>query len=1136
MTMYRSFESESLRSWQREAGRERQCKGSHNLMLRSFRYVRQLTLVFIFAYRQRSPSPTPGAAPPRPPKKAELAGKPLPPDQQSLPLGQTIPTPNVMTQPDQIPTGGVQPPPTAVSMAMVPPSPAVSIAMTSPPPQPSASSLDDQLRELQRTQQLQLQQLGQPPSSMEPATSQAENIPPPAQAAPANQDVVTPAPVMNSEVLAPDANQALLDLQMLLQPPGEEITGLSEPIQPMRLDQSDSGENPSVQLPPGPQRPIKPLHLQSQTIASPSPPPQPVDSAVSSLPTPPAAMISPTQLVSPAQGDVLPSAQTEHALPSLNTGGLPQLGGVAPQEATPTISTAPADLASVVNGDQAVVQGFSEAAQSPLVPQNQPYKPMIPFIGEGEQTPLVQQHPQPLVDKEQLPPVQRDQPELLSFLTDMNSVIQPPSSGTVALAPSTPPAATGGGNIAPSVVPQQGGGNIPPSPPPPGVSGTDSTMTTNSISRPIPAPVQSPPPVQSIPPTRPFDDQLRGGPPPPPVSQPPAMAEQGGAIPPHSFPHVPQQQPTADVQSSIQQQQQFIQPSSEQEIPEHSSLASTNLSRGDQEQPATQTTLYPTPKDDSFVAPPPSEISHLHEAESHLDGSGTHAAHPMPMHVEEQPTAQILAQSTIHPAVSLPHPPSSLAELRSGSLPPSDFSLSHGIDTSLRDLPQPPTMPSFAPLTSLHTPLPGPASYTQDTTSHAHSSTGPSVIAKLELLLEQQKETIEKKTRDIEEGRAQIADQKRQLESYKQQVALLQQQLSQITAQQQKQEQEKVTVSGQQAVLMQLLQQQQGMFSQQQTQLESLSKVSETHHQQLQETEMKYRQAITVEQEQKASLQNQVLQLNQEIQRLHGQVQSHSQQQQNTQMQVYQYHTQIQERDKQLLAFRDQHKEIVQKLEQKHQEKVQQLIQQIQELQLSLKKSREQQRALQGGLPMPAGINQQQQFQRLPQAQQQPVPVQQLPQQLVQPPPQPSSQQPQLSQGPPQVPGTPTAMPPPPRQQPILQPSQPMPHTQQIASSTQQPLPPTSSGWPPGGLGRQGSSVYHSQPPVPPQQQMQPTQPQPPPMTPTSVSATTGNRPPAMIHQPPRTQPGQINTGTSPNYMYTLQFNDSLSYNIFIIL
>ena len=1037
-----------------------------------------------------------------------------------LPPGQTDLTPKVTTQQDQVSTGGVQPLPVAVSMGMASPSPAVSIAMTSPPPQPSASSLEDQLRELQKTQQLQLQQLLSPTDhgqlaspSVDQAPSQADNIPPPSQTAPANQDVVNPASVMNSEMLAPDANQALLDLQMLLQPPGEEIAGLSEPIQPMRLDQADGQENPVVQPPPAPQRPVKPVHLQSQTIVSPSPPPQPVDSAVSSLPTPPpnsATILTPIQLISPAQGDVLPSA-TEEASPSLamsNTGGLQQLGSVVPQEATPTVPISSTDPAGMLN--QVPFQGVGESVQ-PSLPQSQPYKPMIPFGGEGEQqqTPVGQREEQlPLADREQLPPVQRDQPELLSFLADMNTIIQPPASQpTVHIAPSPPPVSAGGGNVAPSAIPQQGGGNIAPSvipssPPPPVVAGTDSTMTTNSISRPIPAPVQSPPPVQSVPPTlQPLDGQAQG--PPPPVIQhrePPVMAEQGDTMLPASF-TPPQHQPTVSFQSSTQQQQQqqeFAQPLLEQEVPEH--------------QMASQTTLYPMHKDDTLVPPPPSEITHLHEASPHLDGSDTHAAHPIPVRVEEQPNVQTLAQSIIHPAVSmphpppnLPHPPSSLADLRTGSLQPSDFSLSHGIDTNLRDLPQQAIISSLAPLTSLHAPLP-----TSYTTDHTHSDSGPSAIAKLELQLEQQKEIVEKKTKEVEDGRAQVADQKRQLESYKQQVVLLQQQLSQLTAQQQKQEQEKVTVSGQQAVLMQLLQQQQGMFSQQQTQLESLSKVNEAHHKQLQETEMKYRQAVTVEQEQKSGLQNQVLQLNQEIQRLHSQLQSQSQQQQNTQMQVYQYHTQIQERDKQLLAFRDQHKEIVQKLEQKHQEKVQQLIQQIQELQMSLKKSREQQQALQGGLSMPmqpAGINQ-------------PVPLQQLPQQPL--PPQPSSQQPQMSQGhPPQVPGTPTSVPP--HQQGILHPAQPMAHAQQrppapsLTSSTQQPLPPTSSGWP-GGLGRQGSGVYHGQSQVLQQQQIQPSQPQP--MIPSSVSATSGNRPPGMIQQPTRTQPGQLNTGTSPKLLF----------------
>ena len=788
----------------------------------------------------------------------------------------------------------------------------------------------------------------------------------------------------------------------------------------MRLDQPDST---IVEPAPAPQRPVKPIHLQSQMIVSPSPSPH-------------------------------PSAQTEEA-PSLLTSG--RLECVGPQEATPTIpitSSGPADMINVVSGNQAPLH------QPPLEPQSEPYKPVIPF---GEPSPPVQ------TENQQLPPVQRDQPELLNFLADMNSIIQTPPTGqsTAHIMAPTPASGVGNGtsSMAPLVIGQPGGGNVVPSVMPssvssPGVAGTDSTMTTNSMSRPIPAPVQSPPPVQSA---QPMDDQIQGLP--LPVGdqvEPPVVAKQEVATPTASF-TLPQLQQTVNFQSSTEQHQltDMLQPSLEQVVPP--SLPSTNAFEREHKQPDGQ---YPIHKDETS----PNELSD---------------------------TTPTLSQSTIHPAASMAHPPSTLAELRTSSLQPSDFSLSHGIDTNLRDLPQSSIMTSLAPLASLHAPLP--TSYSQEATGHTRDISGPSVTAKLELLLEQQKDIVEKKTREVEEGRAQIADQKRQLENYKQQVVLLQQQLSQLTAQQQKQEQEKVTVSGQQAVLMQLLQQQQGMFSQQQTQLETLSKVNEEHHKQLQETEMKYRQAITVEQEQKANLQNQVLQLNQEIQRLHGQLQSQSQQQQNSQMQIYQYHTQIQERDKQLLAFRDQHKEIVQKLEQKHQEKVQQLIQQIQELQMSLKKSREQQRALQGGLAMPIQpprMNQQQ-FQQPPQVQQQSVPLQQPV------PPQPSSH---MSQGPPTqgqtVPGTPTSMQ---HQQGILQSSQHNigPPAPSLANSTQQPLAPTSSAWS-GNLGRQGSGMYHSQAQVPQQQQIQPSQP----LTPTSTAG--------IIQQPPRTQPGQLNnTGMS---------------------
>ena len=66
-------------------------------------------------------------------------------------------------------------------------------------------------------------------------------------------------------------------------------------------------------------------------------------------------------------------------------------------------------------------------------------------------------------------------------------------------------------------------------------------------------------------------------------------------------------------------------------------------------------------------------------------------------------------------------------------------------------------------------------------------------------------------------------------------------------------------------------------------------------------------------------------------------------------MHLYQYQTQIQERDKQLIAFRNQLKEIIQNVEQKYQQKVSQLILQMQELQGELKKAK----AHRQSLPVP---------------------------------------------------------------------------------------------------------------------------------------------------------------------------------------
>ena len=842
--------------------------------------------------------------------------------------------------------------PAAIAMTSVPPQPAT-IAML---PQPLSSSIENQLQELQRRQQVQLHQLTSPSGDHPTGLGQGA-APPPQETRESSH-----------EMLAPDANQALVDLQLLLQPPGEDMSKLVEPIQPEKLDLQDS-QLGSAHQPHPPQRPAKPVHLQSEAVAPPT------------LVAPPGNeggdVIS---IEGEGQREDLPTDSSE--LPVAH-GEL--LTPVVPADGGGRMPSGGEQLLPV--GGQPQVEGGMQLFQGGLIEGEHPI--------EGEQRPI-----------EGAPQLQ---PDILQPL-DQSQLFVPP-----------------GGEMA---TPQTG-----------------STLTTNSISRPIPAPVQSPPPPTSPDHTPPPAATLS-------VSPPPLEVSPSSSIPPS----------VADMSTPGS----AADPSVHQPPPIPTSLA-YSLTASEE---STRTSLYPL---DSITQhdPLPSVSTHLYESSTAVPG---------------------------HPG-SPPHDQSMTHSLQS-----SEFNLSHGIDTNLSSLPQPSMMSQLPSLASVPPSLTVPFS-----TSHTFGH--DTQLAKMELLVEQQKEIVEKKTREVEEGRAQIADQKRQLDTYKQQVALLQQQLSQVSAQQQKQEQEKVTVSGQQAVLMQLLQQQQGMFSQQQAQLEVLSKASEDHHKQLQESEMKYRQALAVEQEQKSSLQNQVLQLNQEVQRLSHQLQGQSQQHQTAQMQVYQYHTQIQERDKQLVAFRDQHKDIVQKLEQKHQEKVVQLVQQIQELQLSLKKSREQQRTLQGGMPQPIRVvGPPVQFQQPPQTPRQPQPSPQLPQQqqsLPQQPPMPQQQQPlpqqqqplpqqqSLPQQPPMsqgmsVAGTPTSV-----------------QAMGLPHSAHQP--PTSTSWPPGsqGLPRQTGQTYTG--PIPGQSHTH--QPQhmqsPQSITQSPGMVAPGNRPVSTPSHPIAQAPGE---------------------------
>ena len=242
----------------------------------------------------------------------------------------------------------------------------------------------------------------------------------------------------------------------------------------------------------------------------------------------------------------------------------------------------------------------------------------------------------------------------------------------------------------------------------------------------------------------------------------------------------------------------------------------------------------------------------------------------------------------------------------------------------LTDLPR--VMPlSMTTLASLDVETPTPAtSLAGELPIGAMSLQLSGLMAPQQLLqhsIEEQKGVIEVQREEIEMHKSQIAD-------YRQQISQLQQQLNVL---QQKQDHEKATASGQQNTLMQLLQQQQGIFSQQQGQIEKLSKQDETHRKEHMEVEARYRETLRNEQEMKSSLQSQNLQLMQENQKLNQVIQTQGHQVQTLQLQLQQYSVHIQERDKQLLAFKDQHKQIVDKQEEKHKQKITQLLQRLQE-------------------------------------------------------------------------------------------------------------------------------------------------------------------------------------------------------------
>ena len=859
---------------------------------------------------------------------------------------------------------------------------------TSPPVMPTAESLDDQLKELQRMQETQMKSLGHsvsvpaaaevalPPPVSPAAEMQVPNVqsaqgvvinqPPEIQQIPVQpvsqaqpvdttlqadtsallylQDAAQMQQPTPESSLTPEANQALLNLQMLLQPPldNDQSSNFMEPLVP----QNTATEQQVYPAEPAPIRPPKPSHLQSQPVPLPASPTKHTGQQNS---TPSSVISTPGSEIPPLGPSVVLDQsslmRTQHQPP----------GSIPPELSQELQQNVPPQVQAEIQPDSVLPQGYqsgmvppqmhqgpptgfvppqlqqglqTELARPPQMQQHQEAGFVVPQMQQGAQTDLVPPQTQQGVINFNVP-AQAEPYKAMSVFGEENSIppehqqpISPPNSIPTVSQPSQ------------QVTQVQLAEPVSPS----SFVNGDNTVTVNTLSRPITSPVQSLSSVGDqrdvISPVemhRSLDQD---------ASQSPNMT--GEPVLP-VLPAVPNSQDVPSVYPNyqIELEVQSNVPIERRGAPPISSINEHPISRDEASATASQPPVRQTPSlSSSLTETVPSSVASPQEIQTLTATEQQESLETVPPTIPEQ--SSVL-------------PPSDSYSATPGPAETTELRLSHGIDTNLRSLPElsnlggPPNFHGMninippAPLS-----LPVLSSVPKEITTSlvgaqpSLSSVNVVEMNRLEEEVERQKKQIEEQKRRLQQQDAMVSEKTNQAENYRQQLALLQQQLGQLTSQQHKQEQEKVAASGQQAVLMQLLQQQQGMFSQQQAQIEKLSQVVESHQKEQQDAEIKHRQVFAVEQEQKSNLQSQVLSLTQEMQRLQQQLQAQAQQYQALQLQVYQYHTQIQERDKQLLAFRDQHREIVQKLEQKHQEKVSQLVHQMQELQAIVKKFQEQ--------------------------------------------------------------------------------------------------------------------------------------------------------------------------------------------------
>lgn len=871
----------------------------------------------IFPLRQKKPA-TPESPPPpssatlphvtsppvRPPKKAELAGKPLLPDQPSLPAIENQHTPPLMSpghsggglgtvqQSNSTPNGVVQGISVAPLNAHLP-----------------TTQLD--LQELQRIQMQQQSLLGGvkiPPGGPPNGEPQITDDPSPVVDPPHVQTEM-PETITAPSQSVPDATHALNDLQLLLHPDDPPLD------KPQDTHTDLASDRPLVDTSQVPQRPPKPSHLKSGLLPSPFP----------SLP-PPSEQHTGSPLnssVEPPQSNI-PSGPPPNEHPML-----PIVSNDPPTNVYPTAS-------STLEGDHIPPSTENFQPNDEIKDLPPPLQPLSNEYPGGK--------PQGSSDITLggIPPWTGGSNNMEK--TDHDTIVSPkphvtiPSSvfttqqqvssqeGSVSL--SQPP-------LSPESVPYyQPNINIQPG---------EITLTTSSILGPIPSALAIP-------------------------SSPESLVTPSV---PHLTSVVSEVTPTLPLlESSVMELAQSLMSSGKQSGAMNvstPSLGAVNVSMPPVEQPtAVTTSIQPqctqpgnatttesggfsvtvdatsqSPADGlkSTQVSEPTPLST--EQNVFIPKGEPHGTKPIPPDVEPSPDGRTTGTPVVQTAGLIGIPASMSTSEVSSALPNSPSNLtdvstvinipSLELMASTTNLPSVVPLPltSLSSLTTLETPNDTTSLSTELTMGHLLQQEQPMSAVQVQLLqqnLEDQKKVIEihrteKETHQVREA------------AYRQQIEQLQQQLNML---QQKQDQEKATASDQQSALMQLLHQQQGMFSQQQSQIEKLSQLDESHRKEYLEVEEKFRETLKAEQGMKASLQSQILQLTQENQKLGQTIQAQVQQVQSLQLQLQQYSVHIQERDRQLVAFKDEHKKIVDKLEQRNQQKFALLMQKIQELQLEL--------------------------------------------------------------------------------------------------------------------------------------------------------------------------------------------------------